>query len=106
MKTQKIPAKWRFIMWSLLRSKEFKLMTKFLEGKKEIIVTVLGAIALLLPVFGLSPEYMTTLTAIQNAIAGGDWHAALAAVLSAVALLARAAFRARLNRVDATKVQL
>ena len=75
-------------------------MMKWLEGKKEIIVTVLGALALLLPVLGLSPEFMTTLKAIQDSIAAGNWQAALSAVLGVVALLARAAFRARLNRVD------
>lgn len=83
---------------SFLRSKEGYPMLKFLEGKKEIIVTVLGAIALLLPVFGIAPDSIAALHAIQAAIKSGDWAAASTAVIGAVALLARAAYTAFLRR--------
>lgn len=102
----RIPLGVRVKLWAIkrwLRTKEGRAMLKWLEGKKEIIVSILGAVALLLPVIGLAPDQIQALATIQRAIQAGDWGAALTATVGCILLFGRAAFRAYLNRQSEKK---
>lgn len=66
-------------------------MIKWLAGRKEIVVSVLGALLMLLPSLGVAPEAVSALAGLQKAIETGNWAACLGSLTVALAFLANAA---------------
>lgn len=73
---------------------------KFLDNKKEKITGVIVALVTLLPLFGISPDFIQPMKIIGDAIAAGDWQAALGALVTGGGALMRIFYRMKQDRKE------
>jgi hypothetical protein len=74
----------------------------FLQGYKEKLTGIVGAACLLLSTFGLG-EFIPPLKAIGDAVEGGNWGAAVSALVGAILILMRTFNRMKEDRNGVTK---
>jgi hypothetical protein len=84
--------------WKRVPAADQLEMTNMLEGHREKLLGIIGAVVLLLTSFGLM-DWVKPLKAIGEAIESGNWAAALSAFVAAVLMLMRTFARMKEDRV-------